>query len=115
MSWVTPFGLPHGGFENTNNKPNYFSVMNYSYQTNMFSGAVIPATGLGTRIVDYSKTVLPDLDKSQLDESQGAQAGANFWIAWNDNTGTAHYLRPNATGGLDWDWDTVITASPPGG
>lgn len=26
-------GLRHGGDENTNNKPNYFSVMNYFYQT----------------------------------------------------------------------------------
>lgn len=56
-------GLAHGGFEGTNFKPNYLSIMNYLYPVSL-SGRL-----------DYSRKVLPNpggfLDESALQEGQG--------------------------------------------
>ena len=61
-------GLGHGGVDHNGNingdnyKPNYLSIMNYSFQ---LSGLV------GTGGVDYSRYTLPDLDETNLSESDG--------------------------------------------
>lgn len=52
-------GLRHGGMDDINNKPNYLSVMNYSFQTNGYVG------------INYSDYVLPDLYEYDLDEYAG--------------------------------------------
>jgi hypothetical protein len=54
-------GLLHGGFEDSNYKPNYLSVMNYFF-----------SRGITGRL-DYSRRTLPSLDEQALDESQGIQ------------------------------------------
>jgi hypothetical protein len=58
-------GLLHGGVDGINHKPNYLSVMNYSFQF----------TGLrrdGDRgVVDYSRSLLATLDETALFETQG--------------------------------------------
>lgn len=53
-------GLRHGGRDNLNCKPNYVSVMNYSYQ---FPS---PAT---TRLLDYSRQTLSTLNEQHLNET----------------------------------------------
>lgn len=61
-------GLSHGGFDHNGNnnhdnyKPNYLSIMNYSFQ---LSGLV------GTNGIDYSRYTLPDLDETNLSEADG--------------------------------------------
>jgi hypothetical protein len=60
--------LRHGGFENTNYKPNYNSVMNYKYQ---FPGIDDDCTPPGDGVLDYSIGVRPPLDENDLDETQG--------------------------------------------
>lgn len=65
-------GLKHGGGDDVNYKPNYLSVMSYSFQLGgiPLGGAFAPAR------LDYSKAVLPasgSLDESSLNET-GASA-----------------------------------------
>lgn len=54
-------GLRHGGGDNINFKPNYHSVMSYTFQTPHFPGWQ-PV---------YSMQTLPTLDESDLDETAG--------------------------------------------
>ena len=58
-------GLLHGGEEDVNNKPNYLSVMNYSFQ----ACGVPTSAGLLPGICDYSRLVqgalLPPLDENE--------------------------------------------------
>lgn len=57
-------GLGHGGLDGINYKPNYYSVMSYSWQC--------PARGYRMHwILDYSKWLFPALDESHLDENAG--------------------------------------------
>jgi uncharacterized protein YjdB len=60
--------IRHGGFESTNYKPNYNSVMNYKYQ---FQGVDNDCTPPGDGTLDYSTGVRPELDENNLDETQG--------------------------------------------
>jgi hypothetical protein len=58
-------GLTHGGESNhTNYKPNYYSNMNYLWQ---LPDALYNPTGL----LDYSRSRLPDLNESSLNETVG--------------------------------------------
>ncbi len=61
-------GLRHGGFENTNYKPNYNSVMNYRHQ---FAGADTDGDSFGDGVTDYSRGLNFDLDENAVDESLG--------------------------------------------
>src|SRR3954453_6648568 len=54
--------LGHGGGDDTNCKPNYFSVMNYLFQ---FPSLV------SSRPLDYSRSALATLNKANLNESSG--------------------------------------------
>ena len=67
-------GLGHGGGDNVraglvpgssfvNYKPNYHSIMNYTWQ--------FPKPGYGPWTLDYSRTEFQPLDESDLDESAG--------------------------------------------
>src|SRR5581483_12066056 len=57
-------GLGHGGIDKTNYKPNYLSVMNYSFDPGGIPTGPPPAASR----LDYSGTALPDLDKTKLSE-----------------------------------------------
>lgn len=80
-------GLQHGGGESTNNnKPNYLSVMNYSFQA-----CAVPTSPAGASVAlpggcDYSRADV-DLDENNLDECFGV--GPQFGLGimnWNGNT-----------------------------
>ena len=58
-------GLRHGGADNVHRKPNYLSVMNYSFQT---TGLTI---GGSAGNFDYSRFQLSNLNEGSLIESQG--------------------------------------------
>ena len=69
-------GLRHGGFENTNWKPNYNSVMNYRHQ---FPGVDIDADTQGDGVLDYSSGLNFDIDERDVDEFQGVMGqGIDF-------------------------------------
>ncbi len=92
-------GLRHGGDDDINYKPNFLSMMNYSFQTR------------GLRIngqdghFDYSRFALPDLNENDLDETVGLNGGAAI-----DDYGTRYYcsgggnrIVDNANNPIDWN------------
>ena len=90
-------GLGHGGGDGINNKPNYLSVMNYSFQACSVTAA-LPTLPGGC---DYSPIDLPDLNEVNppgLDECVGIDGGLGL-------------------GPVDWDGDSILegvtTCSPP--
>jgi WD40-like Beta Propeller Repeat len=87
-------GLQHGGGDGLNCKPNYLSVMNYSFQ---IDGS--PVLG---RPLDYSRQKLPTLVETSLDEFDG--------IGWVPGAQTAFGPSPSkvvdASGPIDWNQDT---------
>lgn len=91
-------GLGHGGGDNVNHKPNYLSVMNYSFQ---MSGLIIERDGKrGDGNFDYSRFDLPDLNETSLSELNGLNGNSQI-----DKYGTKYHIGfpywcfPN---GLDW-------------
>lgn len=61
-------GLRHGGFENTNWKPNYNSVMNYRFQ---FPGIDVDGDSFGDGVLDYSIGFNSDIDENDVNEING--------------------------------------------
>ncbi|GEL94435.1 choice-of-anchor L domain-containing protein [Cellulomonas composti] len=90
-------GLHHGGDDEAQYKPNYQSVMNYTYQT---KGLVSDVRGKEEPYVDYSHWALPDLDEADLDET----AGIGSSLAWvrAEWCGSRNRLM---NGAIDWDCD----------
>jgi hypothetical protein len=77
--------LQHGGNDNVNDKPNYLSVMNYSFQE-----CKVPTTaGVVPGGCDYSRLVLgkllDPLDETNLDECVGLGGGLTGKVDWNGN------------------------------
>ena len=73
--------LRHGGVDDINNKPNYLSNMNYSFQN---CGVFQP---LGRqRSFDYSRALLPPLDERNLDEFFGINDPAMHLTFWSKRT-----------------------------
>jgi len=109
--------LNHGGTDGTNNKPNYFSVMNYSFQ---MKGLIVSGVQ-GT--LDYSGNAQPELNKTALNENTGLGARAGAF-------GTQHWCPPvpatpglpavpgafvtvlTANGPIDWDCDGALNPKP---
>lgn len=105
--------LLHGGGQNENCKPNYLSVMSYTFQTSgLQPGAVL----------DYSRTALATLNEGALDETRGIgpQPFLAFWGPvsnvddvdqfgdgmLNDDLGAGRGDRP-----LDWNFDRSATGT----
>jgi hypothetical protein len=99
-------GLAHGGplaavpEAYINFKPNYLSVMNYSFQATGISTAAEPgSTRPVTTRLDYSNAALQPLDEAHLDETAG--------IASGDNDITVYYCPDRhsgpGTGPIDWN------------
>jgi hypothetical protein len=115
-------GLLHGGNENANYKPNYFSVMNYLYQLNglpqtatsigafqRWNGSSIcsmlnsPCGSPSQFVIDYSNGTGSALNENLLSESIniGRGADADVFADWNNNgtNDAATYARDiNSTG-----------------
>ncbi len=99
-------GLKHGGSDHLQYKPNYYSVMNYTWQT--------PKTWQmpNTWRLDYSRAALPTLNEANLNEPAGLGAPANVWpisdMPYTDSLGGTWYasLKPGAD--ADWTDDGYI-------
>jgi hypothetical protein len=85
-------GLFHGGNNDVNYKPNYLSVMSYSFQ---FSD-LYP-----TRNLDYSRNTLIDLDETKLDEISGI--GAWKKTVWRGPD--SQLYNTTGTPAIDWNVD----------
>jgi alpha-tubulin suppressor-like RCC1 family protein len=86
-------GLFHGGFESTNCKPNYLSVMSYPLQF---------AYADPTRPLDYSQEELAPLDEFDLAEPDGINGPAGRYTIFGVN-GQTRVSR--ADEGVDWNGD----------
>ncbi len=87
-------GFGHGGGDHVNGKPNYLSVMSYSFQTvGLYNGTT------GVTRIDYSREELPQLDEFSLDENAGIGDRTLFTV-WRD---LQFNLRAGqGDGPLDW-------------
>lgn len=93
-------GLRHGGTDEVNFKPNYLSIMNYSYQL----------TGLkrtdGSTYFGYSTRTGDTLDETNLVEATGlGQAAQGFYVTYNDKEWVANE-------GIDFDNDGSVESTP---
>lgn len=81
-------GLRHGGFENTNYKPNYYSIMNYLYQLQ----------GLGDRAASIGPIQRYYLNKGYYSLStcalEGSACSATYRIDYSD--GSSERMNENA-------------------
>jgi hypothetical protein len=121
-------GLRHGGFEDNNYKPNYFSVMNYLYQLNGL--AVIGAGSEGDRYYfeygmkginaysllsngpnrplaafafDYSSGTGINIVESAINEALGLGRGGSAWVDYNNNSANDGALSLN----INSAWSTT--------
>jgi hypothetical protein len=88
-------GLSPGGGDDINCKPNYLSVMSYSFQ----GGFMIPG-----RRLDYSGEVLAPLEEWNLSEPAGVGGPADRWTLYGVHDGADIRFAP-ADGPIDWDDD----------
>jgi len=91
--------LRHGGDVDCNYKPNYNSVMNYSFQ---FPGIDNNCTPPGDGVLNYSIGDRISLDENDLDENDGT-CGTSAWD-WNGNltieSSVTHDINSGDTGQL---------------
>lgn len=99
-------GLRHGGSDDTNYKPNYLSIMNYSFQF----GGVIKGGVAGT--LDYSEQTVDTLNENALVETTGlGPTAAGYGTYRYCPTTNSQVFVGNANTGLDWNCDGVITGT----
>jgi formylglycine-generating enzyme required for sulfatase activity len=111
-------GLKHGGGDGWVNsklggigKPNYLSVMNYSFQMTGLARENEPFRN-GHFDFDYSRRKLPLLDQSQLDERAGISDPENHYTKWfpvKKSVGDPDYYKRGFPG-LDWNGSGTIDA-----
>ena len=90
-------GLRHGGSDDVNCKPNYLSVMSYSFQMPIF---------VGLRPADYSQSDLPDLNELHLNEVAGIPASTPPFLKTVYSTPPPGPLVVRQTGqAFNWNWD----------
>lgn len=108
-------GLWHGGFENQNDKPNYLSVMSYTFQFIGIPFASAPGSDVRVgRRLDYSATKLPTLDERNLDENAGVGSGTSdltiySYVDPNSEWGFTSKFAPTS-GPIDWNGDGVLSS-----
>lgn len=88
--------LGHGGGDEINCKPNYLSIMNYSFAYR----AVDPF-----RPLDYSRKALPTLDKEHLNELLGIQGPPNRTVIWGFQGQAVHFDPAFLGPRIDWNFD----------
>ncbi len=90
--------LRHGGGDNINYKPNYLSVMSYTLQIDNWY--------IFGRPLDYSSSVLPTLDESNLSEPLGIAGSLGDFTAFGP---PPVQTNVDASDGIDWnrDGDTI--------
>lgn len=102
-------GLRHGGDEDVNYKPNYLSVMNYSFQIDGIpTNQPLPFGPLYGRM-DYSRGVLTPLNELGLLEFAGLGAGLDNTFYFCPDT---FFAVGPGTGPIDWNCNGIIERTP---
>lgn len=100
-------GLHHGGNDDINFKPNYLSILNYSFQT-----VGVPKAD-GTGYFGYSALSLPSLDENQLDESKGLGPNAAGWrTTYYCQNWSQWAVTPQQSADKPIDWNCDLTIGP---
>jgi hypothetical protein len=86
-------GQRHGGGDNINCKANYPSVMNYNHQ--FFNPT--------TRLLDYSRQALLQLDKTNLNEADGVGPGYAGKVGFGPVAPLSSTKTATAGGPIDWN------------
>ena len=77
-------GLQHGGGDGINQKPNYHSVMSYTWQMptkpGLFGADPNKNKFMNSRRLDYSRRAFAMLDEDALDEDKGVGGAAGNWV-----------------------------------
>ena len=100
--------LHHGGADEVNYKPNYLSIMNYSFASGIPYSAAAGSVAIAGHRIDYSESELPPLDENRLDETVGIQAGTTD-ITWFSPSPQSPRVRAPASGPIDWNRDGDAT------
>ncbi|MBP0451558.1 hypothetical protein J5Y04_18695 [Kitasatospora sp. RG8] len=96
--------LDHGGSDAVNFKPQYFSVMNYSYMAGLTSG---PAT-----YIDYSH-VATTLDEARLDENTVPSTGTMPYGIRRYCEAVRRFVNTTSSGNwIDWNCDGNTDMDP---
>ncbi len=96
-------GLRHGGNEDVNMKPNYLSIMSYTFQMEW----LLPRDRR-SRVLDYSRSTLDPLNENFLNENIGIndpQGHLTLWKFPAPNNPYNETFYPSAA--LDWNLDGV--------
>ncbi|WP_432884440.1 hypothetical protein ACQPYH_43875 [Kribbella sp. CA-245084] len=97
-------GLKHGGTDNLNYKPNYLSVMNYSFQL----GGVLKSDG--TKYWGYSNVQPTSINEARPDETVGlGSLGAGYKTSWKCPNGSTRTTAGAANQPIDWNCDGGTT------
>lgn len=104
--------LRHGGIQDLPNyKPNYFSVMNYLYQTN---GLIAGGKQHVLNYSEFDSNTVPNLDETMLDEAAGLSLPASmqgYGVIWFCNVGNLRGSL-NANSLIDWNCNNVVPEPP---
>ncbi|GAB5518041.1 MAG: hypothetical protein RhofKO_02920 [Rhodothermales bacterium] len=92
--------LKHGGADHIQFKPNYRSIMNYTFTF---------LHPIRHRVLDYSRSVLPTLNEAQLDEQAGVGGMLPFRTAFHD--GTSVRTIPVNAPAVDWNGNLLINST----
>ena len=98
--------LRHGGVDHVNYKPNFISVMSYSFQDNRYVAA---------RSLDYSPFALPSLNESALSETTGLPCVGGCATGDSLAGRTTVFFSPSAVTapiGPNIDWNQNGTIDP---
>jgi len=87
-------GLRHGGTSDVNCKPNYLSIMNYSFRTGL------PLTAGGFKI-DFSHEELGQLKEDALDEGKGIGGDGELMTIWTNGKGQTDTAASDQR--IDWN------------
>jgi hypothetical protein len=100
-------GLRHGGGDNVQYKPNYYSVMNYSFQVP--GGQNNPTLARGSWRLMYSHYALPPLNEFKLNEKVGLNPPLNrvpkVLVPYARPDGSVVNARMESGVAVDWDGD----------
>ncbi len=105
-------GLSHGGGDTINFKPNYHSVMNYSWTVPVLANPYL----FQSWILDFSSAAWPTLDESNLNEAAGAGGHPGHWVPFGTTVTCTPPVPPNPApvpapwttpewGPADWNLD----------
>ena len=97
-------GLRHGGGDDINQKPNYFSVMNYHWADNWIN-LFVPGY---SRPLDFSRDSLPTLIENNLSEPAGV-ATAGLWLYTVYSNGSEPLKISQVGIPIDWNRDGDAT------